>query len=273
MPKTARLTRKGPQQTAKVLPFILETQKRKITEGGTMGKRATSAIPISKGLTLDDLKYFTPLTTAQERFFDLYDQNTKAIMLRGVAGTGKTFIALYKGLEDVLDRETPYRKLIIVRSCVSGRDVGFLPGTIEEKAAVYQRPYIDICHSLFRMHNAWDKLLEQGAVEFLTTSFNRGITLDKTVIVVDEAQNLGHEELNTIMSRIGTDSKIIFSGDFRQNDLTKHKGDVSGLKRFVEITNMMPSFRSVEFTVDDIVRSELCKEWILASLAYEDASK
>jgi predicted ribonuclease YlaK len=272
MPKTSKRMRKGPQQSARVLPFILDTQKRKTTEGGLMGKRAAAAIPISKGFTLDDLQLFTPLTKNQERAFDLYDQGNTAIMLHGVPGTGKTFIALYKGLEEVLDRKTPYRKLVVVRSCVAGRDVGFLPGTIEEKAAIYQRPYIDMCATLFRQRDAWDKLLEQGAVEFLTTSFNRGITLDHAVVVVDEAQNLGFQEISTIMSRVGTNTKIIFSGDFRQTDLGK-KGDASGLTRFIEITRMMPSFRSVEFEVDDIVRSDLCKEWIVASLAYEDATK
>lgn len=270
MPKNVKRI-EGPLRTAKVLPFILGPQKKKNKEGGTMGKRAVETIPVNNpSLRLDDLKTFTALTDAQQRFYDLYDDGIQAINCHGVAGTGKTFIALYKGLEDVLNKKTPFKKLVLVRSCVSGRDIGFLPGSIEEKAGIYQRPYVDMCNTMFGNGNAWDKLVEQNTIEFLTTSFNRGITLDRSIIIVDEAQNLNWQEISTIMSRIGTNSKIIFCGDFRQTDLSR-KGDTSGLLRFIEITRMMPSFRSVEFTTDDIVRSELCKEWILASLAYDDS--
>lgn len=274
MPKVAkRSSKKGPLRTAKVLPFILANAKRKTTEGGTMGKRATAAetVPINKAsIRLDDLQTYRALTKAQQRFYDLYDNGTNAIMLHGVAGTGKTFIALYKALEDVLDRKTPFKQLFVVRSCVSGRDIGFLPGSVEEKASVYTRPYVDMCDTMFgRGKQAWDRLVDQKSIEFMTTSFNRGITLDGAIIVVDEAQNLNWQEISTIMSRIGDRAKIIFCGDFRQTDLAR-KSDASGLNRFIAISQRMPSFRSVEFFPEDIVRGELCKEWIMASMAYED---
>lgn len=219
-------------------------------------------------IRIDDLKTIQPLTDNQRKFFELY-KNSQAMLLHGVAGTGKSYIALYKALEEVLDRSSSYKKVIIVRSAVPSRDIGHLPGDEKEKTEVYQQPYIEICSDLFNRHDAFQRLQEQHAVNFMITSFVRGITLDHSVIIVDECQNMTDMELNSIITRVGERSKIIFCGDFRQSDLYK-KTDVSGLRKFMVIADMMPTFKTLEFEVDDIVRSALVKEYIIARMQYEE---
>jgi len=220
-------------------------------------------------VTIDSLKIINPLTTNQKKFFEYYKNQEKAIMLHGVAGTGKTYIALYKALEEVLDKGNSFKKVIIVRSAVQAREIGHLPGDESEKVEVYKRPYIDICTDLFNRKDAFQRLQEQNIAEFIITSFIRGVTLDNSIIIVDEAQNLNDSEFNTIMTRVGKNSKIIFCGDFRQTDLCK-KSDLSGLKKFLAIAKLISSFKMIEFSVDEIVRSDLVKEYILARLQYEE---
>ena len=217
----------------------------------------------------EDLKHIQPKTQNQRLFFDLYNQQSTAMLLHGVAGTGKTFISMYKALEEVLDPTTVYERLVVVRSAVPSRDIGHLPGDEKEKTEVYTLPYVEICDDLFNHIQPFLRMQEQKTVHFLITSFVRGITLDNSVIIVDECQNMTDMELNSIMTRIGKNSKIIFCGDFRQTDLNK-KNDMSGLQKFIAIAEMMPSFKTVEFSVNDIVRSKLVKEYILARLEYEE---
>jgi phosphate starvation-inducible protein PhoH len=219
-------------------------------------------------LRLDDMKTIRPLTENQKGFFEAYDKS-KVMLLHGVAGTGKTYIALYHALEEVLDIKNQYQKVVIVRSAVPSRDIGHLPGDEKEKTEVYTEPYIEICKDLFDRPDAYNRLTEQKAMQFLITSFVRGITLNNSIIIVDECQNMTDMELNSIMTRIGIKSKIIFCGDFRQTDLYK-KTDMSGLKKFMAIADMMPSFKTFEFGTDDIVRSSIVKEYILARLKYEN---
>lgn len=186
-------------------------------------------------------------------------------MLHGAAGTGKTFIALYKALEEVMDKSNSYEKVVIVRSVVPSRDIGHLPGDEKEKTDVYLAPYKAVCKDLFNTEQAYERLVEQKNIEFLITSFVRGITIDNAVIIVDECQNMNFQELSSIITRVGEGSRIVFCGDFKQTDLNK-RHDQSGLKEFVEVINRMPSFRNVEFGIDDIVRSSLVKEFIVANL-------
>jgi predicted ribonuclease YlaK len=216
-------------------------------------------------LKIDDLQVFDPLTSNQKTFFELYKQGTQAMMLHGAAGTGKTFIALYKALEEVMDKGNAFEKVVIVRSVVPSREIGHLPGDEKEKTDVYVAPYRAVCQDLFQTEQAYDRLVEQKNIEFMITSFVRGITIDNAVIIVDECQNMNFQELSSIITRVGEGSKIIFCGDFKQTDLNR-KHDQSGLKDFVEIINRMPSFRSVEFGIEDIVRSSLVKEFIVANL-------
>lgn len=219
---------------------------------------------------LADLKEIYPLTNNQETFFNFYRKGNTALLLHGVAGTGKTYIAMYNAFREVLENSL-YKKVVIVRSAVPSRDIGFLPGNEKEKVEVYSIPYQEICSDLFPRFGpkAYNKLKEQNLIGFMVTSYVRGLTLDDCVVIVDEAQNMTDMELNSIMTRVGQNTKIIFCGDFRQTDLNK-RHDMSGLKHFMNIANHMPSFRHVEFDVEDIVRGPLVKEYIIARLACED---
>jgi phosphate starvation-inducible protein PhoH len=223
-------------------------------------------------LRLDDLKTFDPLTDNQKQFFDAYKRGDYFVALHGVAGTGKTFIALYKAIEEVLDKNNPFNKIIVVRSAVQSREIGHLPGDVTEKMEIYQQPYRQICETLFGRRDAWDRLEEQGFIQFISTSFIRGMSFDDAIIIVDEMQNMNFEEIDTVMTRVGYRSKIIWCGDYRQTDLRKNN-DKSGLLKFFDIAQHMGAFTRVEFTVDDIVRSSLVKDYILAKLKYEDINE
>ncbi len=223
-------------------------------------------------LRLDDLKTFDPLTENQKIFFDAYKRGDYFVALHGVAGTGKTFIALYKAIEEVLDKNNPFNKIIVVRSAVQSREIGHLPGDVAEKMEIYQQPYRQICETLFGRRDAWDRLEEQGFIQFISTSFIRGMSFDDAIIIVDEMQNMNFEEIDTVMTRVGYRSKIIWCGDYRQTDLRKNN-DKSGLLKFFDIAQHMAAFTRIEFTVDDIVRSSLVKDYILAKLKYEDINE
>jgi phosphate starvation-inducible protein PhoH len=222
-------------------------------------------------IKLDHLKTFEPLTENQRLFFDAYKRGDYFLALHGVAGTGKTFCALYKALEEVLDKNNPFKKVIIVRSAVQSREIGHLPGDVTEKMEIYQQPYVQIADTLFGRKDAYQRLNEQGFVEFISTSFIRGMSFDDAIIIVDEMQNMTFEEIDTVMTRVGYRSKILWCGDYRQTDLNKKKNDMSGILKFFDIAAEMKAFTRIEFTADDIVRSSLVKDYILAKMHYEDS--
>lgn len=181
-----------------------------------------------------------------------------------------TFTAIYKALEECLDKSNPFRKIIIVRSSVQARDMGALPGDVDEKMAAFKQPYVQICETLFGRKDAWSRLEEQGYVEFISTAFIRGMSFDNAIVIVDEMQNMTWEELSTVMTRVGYMSKIIFCGDYRQCDINKKKTDMSGIAKFLDIATLMDCFTRIEFTVDDICRSSLVKDFIIATIKYDD---
>ena len=223
-----------------------------------------------KPINADMMRDIEPLTDNQKTLFEAYakDQNLVAY---GVAGTGKTFITLYNALKEVLDQETPYEKIYIVRSLVATREIGFLPGDHEDKSTLYQIPYKHMVKYMFEMPTEADfemlygNLKAQDTIDFWSTSFIRGTTFDKTIVIVDEFQNLNYHELDSIMTRVGTQSKIMFCGDATQSDLVK-QNERNGIIDFMQILRIMSSVDVIEFGVEDIVRSGLVKEYILAKL-------
>jgi|TARA_A100001388_G_C28698467_1_gene464907 phosphate starvation-inducible protein PhoH len=242
-------------------------QKRKPPIGaGLSVKQMKRKKPINSDLLRD----VQPLTPNQEKLFQSYDNNQNLVAY-GCAGTGKTFVTLYKALLDVLDEKTPYEKIYIVRSLVATREIGFLPGDHEDKSSLYQIPYKNMVKYMFEMPTEADfemlygNLKTQGTISFWSTSFLRGTTLDKAIVIVDEFQNLNFHELDSIMTRVGQNSKIMFCGDATQTDLIK-TNDRNGVIDFMNILRIMSSIDIIEFSIEDIVRSGLVKEYLLAKM-------
>ena len=244
-------------------------------------KKASGDQPIGIGLTTKQIKRkkpintnylldIEPITDNQKRLFESYKEG-KHIVAYGTAGTGKTFITLYNALKQVLDDTTPYERIYLVRSLVSTREIGFLPGDHEDKADIYQIPYKNMVNYMFQMPSDADfemlygNLKAQESIKFWSTSFIRGTTLDNAIVIVDEFQNLNFHELDSIITRIGENSKIMFCGDSSQTDLIK-TNDRNGIVDFMNVLRKMPSFDIIEFGIDDIVRSGLVKEYIIAKL-------
>ena len=209
---------------------------------------------------LDDLLQYDPLTTNQETAFVSWNDGDN-LVLTGSAGTGKTFIALYLALEEVLEAQF-YEKLVIVRSMVPTRDMGFLPGTKEEKEEAFTSPYKNICHELFGDKSSYNKMLNSGQISFDSTSFIRGTTYDNSVIVVDEMQNLNFHELDSVITRVGKNSKIIFCGDYKQSDF-KFDDEKNGIMKFLQIVEQLRNFSIVNFGWEDIVRSDFVRDYIM----------
>ena len=221
-----------------------------------------------KPINSDLMRKIEPLTTNQEELFRCY-KNDQNLVAYGCAGTGKTFITLYNALKDVLDEKTPYEKIYLVRSLVATREIGFLPGDHEDKSSLYQIPYKNMVKYMFEMPTDSDfemlygNLKTQETISFWSTSFIRGTTLDNAIVIIDECQNLNFHELDSIITRIGENSKIIFCGDATQTDLTKTY-EKNGILDFKKILHSMNEFDIVEFGLDDIVRSGLVKSYLIA---------
>ena len=207
------------------------------------------------------LKPMAPMTEKQEETFNSY-YNDKHLLLHGMAGTGKTFISTYLALRDVTTGYDEYKNLTIVRSAVPSRDQGFLPGDVNAKMEIYEAPYKGIVNQQFGRDDAYEILKRKNMINFISTSYLRGITLRKTIVLVDEIQNMTFHELDTVMTRLGEDTRIVFSGDFRQTDLKKEY-EKNGLLDFMEIIGKLKSFEAIEFGIPDIVRSGLVKEYLI----------
>ena len=244
-------------------------------------KRASAEQPIGVGLTTKQMKRekplssdylveIDPLTDNQRKLFESY-KDQKHLVAYGCAGTGKTFISLYNAIREVLDERSPFERIYLVRSLVATREIGFLPGTYDDKSDIYQIPYKNMVKYMFQMPSDADfemlygNLKSQETIKFWSTSFLRGTTLDNAIVIVDEFQNCTMHELDSIITRIGENSKIIFCGDATQSDLQK-TNDRNGIVDFMSILRKMPSFDIIEFGVDDIVRSGIVKEYIVAKM-------
>tara|TARA_B100002019_G_scaffold290096_1_gene307055 strand:- start:548 stop:1306 length:759 start_codon:yes stop_codon:yes gene_type:complete len=233
---------------------------------GLTAKQMRRKKPINSDLLID----IEPLTDNQKKLFESYAEG-KHLVAYGAAGTGKTFITLYNALADVLDDRTPYEKIYLVRSLVSTREIGFLPGDHDDKASLYQIPYKNMVKYMFQMPTDPDfemlygNLKTQETISFWSTSFIRGTTLDNCIVIVDEFQNLNFHELDSIVTRVGENSKIMFCGDATQTDLIK-TNEKNGIIDFMKILNVMPSFDVIEFGINDIVRSGIVKEYLVAKM-------
>ena len=238
----------------------MKTPKKEITR---MAKKRVK--PVTEKEKAFALKKVVPKTPNQSLTIDSFNNNFN-LVLHGVAGTGKTFLALWLGLKEVLAGN--YQKVIIVRSVVPSRDIGFLPGTAGEKMAIYELPYQNICSELFGRGDAYEILKQKFQLEFVTTSHLRGLTFNNAIIIVDEIQNLNIEEIDTVITRTGSKCRIIFCGDIDQTDLYRSKYDKTGVPQFLDIIENCESFSFVEFEEEDIVRSGIVKEWLVAKLRY-----
>ena len=221
----------------------------------------------NKEINHSNLVTIKSITDNQKLVFDSWKKG-KNQFLFGAAGTGKTFISLYLALPSVMDLKKPYDKVVLVRSLIPTREIGFLPGDEEDKAALYQVPYQNMVQFMFEMqneqqfNNLYDRLKGQGTLYFLSTSFLRGLTFDNSIIIVDECQNLNFHELDTIITRVGQDSKIVFCGDFDQTDLQR-QNERNGLHDFLRILEEMEEFHCCEFTIGDIVRSGFVRSYLI----------
>ena len=249
----------------------MPTKKRKNGDSVSgIGSMSTKRLKRKKPINTDAMVDIQPLTKSQERFFEAYKEG-KNIFAYGCAGTGKTFAALYLALKDVLDPLTPFENVYLVRSLVSTREIGFLPGDHEDKSFLYQIPYKHMVKYMFQMPSDADfemlygNLRQQETIKFWSTSFLRGTTLDNAIVIVDEFQNLNFHELDSIITRVGEDTKIVFCGDGSQTDLTK-TNERNGIVDFMKIIRAMPSFDIIEFGIGDIVRSGLVKEYLIAKI-------
>lgn len=239
--RTERLTRK---------------QKRALRQSGQTEENHTPKINFN-------LKHIEPLTENQSLAFEAFNRD-KCLLLHGIAGTGKSFMSLYLSLKQILDgNDSKYKKVVIVRSVVPTRDMGFLPGSTKDKVKVYEAPYQAIFTELFNRGDAYEYFKSRNLVEFISTSFIRGITLNDCIIIVDEIANCTLHELDSVITRVGRNCKIIFCGDFRQSDFTREH-EKNGLIDFMRIVKNMKSFEFIDFTENDIVRSNMVKEYIIS---------
>lgn len=224
----------------------------------------------SKTVKYSDLRKLEPLTYTQSAIFSAWENEFNSdefigLILGGCAGTGKSTIAMYLALTEVLKPDSEFKKIVLIRNTTSLRTGGFLPGTLEEKNSVVENPYYGICEFLSRGNkSAYEKLKEAGKLEFLSTSYLRGETFDDAIVIVEECQCMNWAELKTVNTRIGKNSKIIFTGDFAQNDLIYNKNDVSGWNEFMKVSDRMKEFKKFSFTTDDIVRSGFVKSFLIA---------
>jgi phosphate starvation-inducible PhoH-like protein len=232
-------------------------------------KKARAEGPVQKKWTVHDFKGIKPKGVRQISMFETFFSNPHVHFISsGSAGTGKTFLSMWLGLQSVFSKDFPQEKLIIVRSAVPSRDIGFLPGDSDEKLAPYTTPYKDILTDLTGKPTTYEHMVEAGKLIFMPTSFLRGTTWHDAIVIIDEVQNMTFDEINTVMTRVGRNTRVFVCGDIAQNDFNGTKEE-SGFHKFVRVANLMdtkhgPAFEHTVFTRDDIQRSGFVKSWIVA---------
>jgi predicted ribonuclease YlaK len=224
-------------------------------------RRATRSSASTRKPDAMQLGHIEPMTENQRIAFDAWDDG-KHLLLHGCAGTGKTLIAMYLGLREVLEEEM-HTKVVLVRSAVPTRDQGFMPGNLKEKSQYYELPFMSACTDIYERGDAYGMLKGSGKIEFITTSYIRGVTLHDSIIIVDEIQNLTMHEISSVITRVGQNSRLILMGDFKQSDFVR-ADDRKGVRQLIEVVKKMGSFSLIEFGHHDILRSDVVKEWIVA---------
>lgn len=224
-----------------------------------------------KTFSIHDMKSITPMTRNQQRVFDLWEDDYN-LSIDGSAGTGKTMCATYLALQELLGKggDGKVDRIIFIKSPSPSKMVGHLPGTIEEKLEPYEVSFMQIFDFIFKKKNQYKFMKEAGLIEFHSSAFLRGQTFDNAIIIVDEGQSMNYHEISTIMTRVGSNSKIVMIGDTKQNDLIYNKNDVSGFAKYLKVASMIPSMRQVSFTIADIVRSGFVKEFLVADEMYDN---
>lgn len=241
----------------------LTRKQRRLAEKGLMKDNNQVKFPTIGQLHFE-LNPIYPKTDNQQKTFDYYREGNN-LFLHGCAGTGKSFITLWLALREIEDKRSTKRKLVIIRTAQPSKQIGFLPGSEAQKLEVYEAPYRSICSELYHRDDAYDILKKKGLIEFHGTSFLRGTTIDDAVILVDEVQNMSYQELRTVITRVGENSRIIFCGDTKQDDLTSERfKETSGLIEISKVFNKMDGIEIVQFEIEDIVRSGFVKQFIMA---------
>jgi phosphate starvation-inducible PhoH-like protein len=239
---------------------LTKRQQRLADKGETKG---VTKFPTIRQLNLE-LHHIQPITDNQVRTFLAYDKGNN-LFLHGCAGTGKTFISMYLALKELEDGRSRRRKLVIIRTAQSSKDIGFLPGDEKRKLEVYEAPYKAICAELYHRDDAYEILKQKGLIEFHSTSFLRGTTIDDAIILVDEVQNQRYVELRTVLTRTGDHSRVVLCGDTKQDDLTSDRyKESSGLVDMMKVFGRMGHMHTVQFEIDDIVRSGFVRDFIIA---------
>lgn len=211
-----------------------------------------------------DLNHVSALTNNQKKVFNIWNTTDKHLFLSGFAGVGKSFLSIYLALNSILTPESPYDKIVIIRAAVPTRSQGYVPGELSEKEMVYQTPYLTIFDQLFKYKKSFENLKETGKIEFCSTSYLRGITLDNAIIIFDEAASATWHEVKTVLSRVGTNSRVVIIADDHQNDLIYKRNEETGYYRMEKVLQNMESVERISFTLDDVVRSGFCKEFLIA---------
>lgn len=244
-------------------PRRLTRKQRRLAERQAETNPSAIKFPSINQLNFE-LNHIKPKTDNQQLTFDYYSQGNH-LFLHGCAGTGKSFISLYLALKEIEDKRSLRRKLVIIRTAQPSKQIGFLPGSEKQKLEVYEAPYRSICAELYHRDDAYEVLKKKGLVEFHGTSFLRGTTIDDAVILVDEVQNMTYQELRTVITRVGENSRLVLCGDTKQDDLTSERfKETSGLVEIARVFNRMDGIEIVQFEVEDIVRSGFVKEFIMA---------
>ena len=237
------------------------------------GRSDSMGVP-KKNWRYEDIKWHVkPITPLHEDTFRaFFESDYKSLAITGQAGTGKTLIGTYLALNELLRKDSPIDTFIIVRSIVQTRDMGFLPGDLDEKMEPYEAPYRDIFHKIFERPTAYNHMKNSkngGAVVFVPTSFVRGVTWDNSIILLDETQNMTMHEIDSVLTRVGENSRVIMVGDREGQDDLKSKREVSGFDRAFEIAKTMGEFSTFEYGDAECVRSGFVRSWGIAKRQFQ----